>query len=384
MSGDRAGAEPGRPDFMVVGLGASAGGLEAATALVKAIPSRSGMAFVLVQHLDPTHESMMAELLAHQTTLTVRQAVDGAPIEPDHLYVIPPGTYLTVADAALRLSERDPEHGARLPFDVLLDSLAGEFGERAACVVLSGTGADGSRGLKAVKEHGGLVIAQEPEEAGHDGMPRSAIDTGAVDLVLPAADIPDALVRYDRRTPRASEDAARPDGKKDWLPEVIDLLRAKKTHDFSLYKAGTMRRRVERRRALASVEVDDMARYVAMVRRNPDELDLLVKDLLINVTSFFRDPQSFDRLAEKVVPKLVKERPANQPIRVWVAGCSTGEEAYSLAILLREQLAAARRDLKLQIFASDADEDAIRTAREGLYPFSIESDVSEDVSNASS
>ena len=189
----------GSGDFPVVGIGASAGGLDACRKLVDALPADNGMAFILVQHLDPTHESMMVDLLAGHTSMTVRQATDGMPIERDHLYVIPPGTYLSVGDGALHLSQPQARHGARLPFDFLLHSLAEECGARAICVILSGTGADGSLGLKAVKEKGGLVIAQDPDEAGYDGMPRSAIMTGAVDLVLPVAKIPEALVKYDRR-----------------------------------------------------------------------------------------------------------------------------------------------------------------------------------------
>ena len=195
--GARASARPG--DFLVVGIGASAGGLEACRKFVDALPARNGMAFILVQHLDPTHESMMVDLLGGHTSMNVRQATDGMLIERDHLYVIPPGTYLSVSDGALRISQPQARHGARLPFDFLLHSLAEEYGARAVCVVLSGTGADGSLGLKAVKEKGGLVIAQDPDEAGYDGMPRSAIATGAVDLVLPVAKIPEALVKYDRR-----------------------------------------------------------------------------------------------------------------------------------------------------------------------------------------
>ena len=192
-------ASPRPVDFPVVGIGASAGGLEACTKLLGALPSDNGMAFILVQHLDPRHESMMAELLAHRTSMTVVQAADGMLLEREHLYIIPPGTYLSVSNGALHLSQPEARHGARLPFDFLLRSLAEEYGERAICVILSGTGADGSLGLKAVKEKGGLVIAQDPDEAAFDGMPRSAILTGAVDLVLPLASIPDALLKFHRR-----------------------------------------------------------------------------------------------------------------------------------------------------------------------------------------
>ncbi len=222
-----------------------------------ALPTGNGMAFILVQHLDPTHESMMVDLLAGHTSMTVRQATDGMPVEREHLYVIPPGAYLSVADGALHLSQPQARHGARLPFDFLLHSLAEECGDRAVCVILSGTGADGSLGLKAVKEKGGLVIAQDPDEAGYDGMPRSAIMTGAVDLVLPVARIPEALVRYGRRMGVARRrSGSRPqDTAHDRLPEIIDLLRTKTAHDFTLYKPGTLQRRIERRMAMAAIEI---------------------------------------------------------------------------------------------------------------------------------
>ena len=368
----------GPGDFPVVGIGASAGGLDACRKLVDALPAGNGMAFILVQHLDPTHESMMVDLLAGHTSMTVRQATDGMPIERDHLYVIPPGTYLSVGNGALHLSQPQARHGARLPFDFLLHSLAEEYGARAICVILSGTGADGSLGLKAVKEKGGLVIAQDPDEAGYDGMPRSAIMTGAVDLVLPVAKIPEALVKYDRRMALTrTQNGSRPqDTAQDWLPEIIDLLRTKTAHDFTLYKPGTLQRRIERRMAMAAIETDDMDRYLEILRSDTSELDLLAKDLLINVTSFFRDPKVFDLLAEKIIPDLVRSQPPDHPLRIWIAGCSTGEETYSLAMLFREQITAAKRNVKLQVFASDVDPDAVASAREGLYPETIEADVS--------
>jgi two-component system, chemotaxis family, CheB/CheR fusion protein len=368
--------EPG--DFLIVGVGASAGGLDACRKLIEALPATTGMAFILVQHLDPTHESMMVDLLAGHTRMAVRQAADGALLEPDHLYVIPPGTYLSVGGGALQLSEPLARHGARLPFDFLLNSLAEEYGERAVGVILSGTAADGSLGLKAVKEKGGLVIAQDPDEAAHDGMPRNAILTGAVDLVLSVAEIPDALAKYNRRmAPTRTQDGSRPqDAAQDWLPKIIGLMRAKTAHDFRLYKPGTLRRRIERRMAMAAIETDDMDRYLKTLHNDARELDLLAKDLLINVTSFFRDPKVFDLLAEKIVPDLVRSHASDQPLRIWIAGCSTGEETYSLAMLFREQITAAKRNIKLQVFASDVDPDAVASAREGLYPGTIEAEVS--------
>ena len=341
------------------------------------VPASNGMAFILVQHLDPTHESMMVDLLAGHTSMTVRQATDGMPLEPDHLYVIPPGTYLSVGDGALRLSPPQAPHGARLPFDFLLHSLAEECGPRAVAVILSGTGSDGTLGLKAVKENGGLVIAQEPDEAGFDGMPRSAIATGTVDLVLPVAKIPDALMTYDRRMilTRKQNGSRAKDSAPEWLPEIIDLLHTTTGHDFRLYKSGTLQRRIERRMAMAAIETDGMERYLEALRSDANELELLASDLLINVTSFFRDRQVFDFLAEKIVPDLVHRQASDQPLRIWIAGCSTGEETYSLAMLFREAISAARSNIKLQVFASDIDSDAIASAREGFYPQAIEAEV---------
>ena len=345
---------------------------------MEALASGNGMAFVLVQHLDPSHASMMADLLAGHTSMTVLQAADGMPLQRDHLYVIPPGAYLSVADATLRLSQPKARHGARLPFDFLLHSLAAEYGGRAICVVLSGTGADGSLGLQAVKEQGGLVIAQDPQEAAYDGMPRSAIATGDVDLVLPVAEIPAALVEHARRIALHRDHNLRSASPKsqDWLQKTVDLLRAKTAHDFTLYKPGTLQRRIERRMSMAAVGTEDVDRYLAILRSDPNELGRLAKDLLINVTSFFRDPKVFDVLAAKIIPDLVRDHARDVPIRIWIAGCSTGEETYSLAMLFREEIAATNRNIKLQVFASDVDPDAVASAREGLYPEAISADVS--------
>ena len=311
MTTARSEPERASESFPIVGIGASAGGLDACKKLLSALPAETGMAFILIQHLDPTHESMMADLLAGHTSMTVIQATDGMPIEREHLYIIPPGKYFSVSNGLLRLSPPAARHGARLPFDFLLRGLAADRGAGAICVVLSGSGADGSLGLQAIKDRQGLVIAQDPEEAGFDGMPRSAIMTGAVDLVLPVEQIPDALAQYGRRVASiGSGSVARSsDTTSDWLPEIIELLRLKTNHDFTLYKQGTLRRRIERRMAMAAIEAGDMYRYLDMLRGDPNELDLLAADLLINVTSFFRDPKVFDLLASTIVPDLIRNRP---------------------------------------------------------------------------
>ncbi len=394
--------------MMIVGVGASAGGLDALTKFVKALPHDSQMAFILVQHLDPAQQSLLVGLLQPQTTLPIEQATEGAILLPGHVYVIPPGRYLAVNNATLHLSEPAAPHGARMPFDFLLRSIAATHGDHAAAIILSGSGADGSAGLRAISEHGGLVIAQDPADAGYDGMPRSAIQTGAVDLILPAAEIPAALLRFEQRITQlrktqtgqkpaeTSAGAETPPGQvsqaetssagtgptettpaeHDWLPDIIELLRNRTAHNFRLYKRGTLQRRVERRMAVAAVDADSMERYLEVLKNDPEELETLAKTLLINVTSFFRDPKVFEFLAERVLPELVRVHPLDQPIRIWVAGCSTGEETYSLTMLLLEQIAIAQPGLRLQVFASDVDPDAVALAREGLYPTAIEAEVS--------
>jgi len=367
----------GDDDFLVVGIGASAGGLDACRKLIAALPEPCGMSFILIQHLDPSHESMMVDLLKGYTSMAVIQAADGMPIERERLYVIAPGTYLSVVDRRLRVSLPEARHGARLPFDFLLRSLAKDFGARAVAVILSGTGADGSVGLKALEESGGFIVAQEPKEAGYAGMPSSAIDTCLVDLVLPASEIAEALAaratRAVSKEPPTNTDSS--GHARDPLADVIDLLREKTVHDFTSYKTGTLQRRVERRMAMAGISAEEMSRYSGFLRTDTNEIDLLAKDLLINVTRFFRDPEAFDLLAETIIPDLVANQPPDRALRVWAAGCSTGEEAYSLAILFREEIASTKRNVKLQVFASDLDPDAIAIAREGVYSGAIAAEV---------
>ncbi len=368
----------GHQPFIVVAIGASAGGLDACRRLLNPLPEASGMAFILVQHLDPTHESMMVELLASHTSMKVLQAADGMNIEPDHLYVIPPGAYLSVDQASLHVVAPKARHGARLPFDFLLHALAKAYGSLAVCVILSGTGTDGSLGLKSIKARDGFVIAQLPEDAGYDGMPRSAIETGDVDQVLTATAIASALVSHRTEFERGGvpHEPATENLANRTVPTIIELLRSRSAHDFTLYKPGTLQRRIERRMSLASMNRNDWERYLTLLTNDPTELELLAKDLLINVTGFFRDPKVFDHLAATIVPELVRAHSLDHPLRIWIAGCSTGEEAYSLAILFLEQISVQKRNVKLQVFASDADSDAISAAREGHYPATISADVS--------
>jgi two-component system, chemotaxis family, CheB/CheR fusion protein len=368
------------PMFPVVAVGASAGGLEACTKLFDTLSASPDMAFVLILHLDPNHESMMGELLARHTTLIVRQAADGLVLEPGHLYIIEPRTYLALENGMLRVCAPQAPHGSRLPFDFFLLSLAQQYGARSACVILSGSGADGSVGLRAVREQGGLVIAQDPAEAAYDGMPRSAIETGSVQFVLHIAEMADALGNHDwngvgESTPQG-KDTPHDVPATAALASIISLLREKTPHDFTSYKRGTLQRRIERRMAMASIHAAKMDRYLDILRNDTQEAALLAKDLLINVTSFFRDPQVFGLLEQQFIPNLVRNQPPGRPIRIWIAGCSTGEETYSLGILFIEQIALNKRNIKLQIFASDVDADAVASAREGVYNESIEHDIS--------
>ena len=356
-------AAPRRPPaveaFPVVAIGASAGGLDACRMVLDALPSDAGFALILVQHLDPTHASMLVELLGAHTSMKACQATDGMPIERDHLYVIPPGAYLSVKAGALRLTQPRERHGARLPFDFLLNAVAEEFGRRAIAVILSGTGADGSSGLKAVKKHGGLVIAQDPEEAGYDGMPRSAILTGAVDLVLPAAKIPQAILDSVGRA-QPPEGGLAPEPEPDWLARIIELLRTNTAHDFRLYKSGTLQRQDRTPDGARNRRHGPLSANIA---RRPQKARSAGQGPAHQRTRFFRDPEAFDLLAKTVIPGLVGDQPADRPLRIWIAGCSTGEETYSLAMLFREAIAAAGKTVKLQVFASDIDSDAV--ARRG-------------------
>ncbi|AHB47873.1 histidine kinase [Hyphomicrobium nitrativorans NL23] len=360
--------------FAVVGLGASAGGLDAFQRFLDAVSPDSGMAFVLIQHLDPTHVSMMSELLARHTKMPVVEAANGMPVEVDHVYLIPPGAYLALRNGSLWLSKPHDRHGARMPLDFFLCSIAHECGERALCAILSGTGTDGSLGLKAVHEQGGLVVVQDPHEAQHDGMPRSAIDTGCTDFILPIAKVPQALISFSRQAYVSGRKAPGDEMESESGPtEIIALLTEMTSHDFSLYKPGTLTRRIERRMALAAIE--NRERYLEILREDIGERERLARDLLINVTQFFRDRLAFDMLGQSVVPELVQEQPPGQAIRVWVPACSSGEEAYSIAILFLEAIAASRSNIKLQVFASDIEPGCVAFARNGSYPEHIHNDV---------
>ena len=366
--------------FLIVGVGASAGGLDVFRKFFDATPSDTGMAFILVQHLDPAHDSMIVELLSGHTNMPIRQAAEGMRVEKNCIYVIPPGAFLSVVDGLFLVSASTGGHGARLPFDFLLRSLAKQIGERSVGVILSGTGADGSLGISEVKQCGGYIIAQDPADAAYDGMPLSAIATGLVDRTLPVAKVPEALIAYSRWMRRDShqpwEKRFTDSGGSDLLLEIVELLRANSVYNFSQYKLGTLERRIERRMAISGVSSDDIPRYIEILKKDAAELDALAKDLLINVTNFFRDPKIFEHLAEKIVPDLIEKAVPGQPLRIWSVGCSSGEETYSLVMVFLEQIALTKRPIKLQVFASDIDPDAIDVARSGQYPESIANEVS--------
>ena len=335
-----------------------------------------GMALVLVQHLDPDHKSLLLDLVKRYTHIEVAWAEDGTEVRPGCAYVMPPNKDMALVDGRLTLVEPEAPRGLRLPIDYFFRSLAADQRERAVCIVLSGTGSDGTLGLRAIKGEGGMAIAQSPESAGYDGMPRSAIGTGLVDYVLAPAEMPEQLLGYVSRAfgrePQPARAAA--SGRPDQLLEVLHLLRDRSGHDFTHYKTNTLRRRVERRMAVTRIErMDD---YLALLRRDALEAETLFRELLIGVTNFFRDAPAFEALAAEALAPLVAARRPGDPVRVWVPGCSTGEEAYSIAMLLQEQAGAAKRNVPVQVFATDIDAEAIERARAGVYPGSIGADVS--------
>jgi two-component system CheB/CheR fusion protein len=364
----------------VVGVGASAGGLDAFTRLIHHLPSNTGMAYVLVQHLDPEHESLLPELLGRAGAIPVVQAVDGVRIEADRAYVIAPNTTMTVTDGHLRLIARKRGRGLHLPIDAFLCSLAEVHGSGAVGVILSGAGSDGARGIQAIKEVGGITIAQDTGSARFASMPRSAVDTGAVDFVLTPEEIAGQLSRLGSHLVEHPADppaaaTAPPLAREDEdLRKILTLLHTRTGVDFQHYRRGTLHRRIVRRMLVH--RLDTRGEYLAHLLRDPPELDLLYEDLLIGVTRFFRDPEVFARLQETAFPEMMRGHAPDTPVRMWVAGCAAGEEAYSLAIALLEFLGNAVPDVQIQIFGTDLSEPSIAKARIGLYPEGIADHVS--------
>lgn len=362
--------------FPVVGIGASAGGLEALEKFFRSMPPNNGMAFVVVQHLDPDHDDVMPELLQRITPMKVLQADNALKIRPDHVYVIPPNKSLMINKEGLQLSDPSQPRGLRLPIDIFLRSLANSGFDKTIGIILSGMGSDGSLGIKAIKEKNGLVLVQDPGDAKFDGMPMSAIQSVHPDIIATAEDLPLRLIDLLKIPVRKKEPLA---GTKSDLGKIILLLWEKTGHDFSLYKKTTLYRRIERRQEVH--KIDRIKDYVGLLSDNPAEIEILFKELLIGVTNFFRDPELWTKLREEILPGLIDRSPGGTMLRAWVTGCSTGEEAYSLAISFRESLRSAKklRNISLQIFATDIDREAIEKARRGIFSPNIEMDVSPDL-----
>lgn len=369
MNSDKARSKLDTPP--VVGVGASAGGLKALTSFFAAVHPASGSVYVVIQHLDPTHEAMLAELLQRVTPLPVVEAAESMTIAPDRVYVIPPNRDLWIDGDQLHIGEPTTARSFRLPIDLFFRSLA-DREDLAVAVILSGMGSDGTAGAREVKAAGGLVLVQEPTTAAYDSMPRSAIDAGVADLILPPAAMPEKIQAWLRRTPSSAPLLQPP--VRTAIDDVVQLLRAQTGHDLSLYRATTIYRRIERRMGIHQLPtIED---YVVFLRGNRAEVELLFKEMLIGVTSFFRDPDAWAMLAGEVLPALVGRLPPGSTLRAWVAGCSTGEEAYSLAIAFAEEVAQSDLSCRLQLFATDLDPDAIDRARRGVFPANIAADVS--------
>ena len=375
-------SKPSTQHFPIVAIGASAGGLEALEQFLGNVPTDSGMAYVIIQHLDPTHKGIMPELLQRATTMHVAQAGNRTRIEPNHVYVIPPNKDLSILHGLLYLLDPVAPRGLRLPIDFFFRTLADDMRNDAVGVILSGMGSDGSLGVRAIKENGGLVLVQEPSSSKFDSMPRHAIETAMADIVDTADQLPlriiECLIHGNKpQSGHSEKEGLETEAQRSGFDKICILLRESTGHDFSHYKKSTVYRRIERRMAIH--QLARIADYVRYLRENKQEVDLLFKELLIGVTSFFRDPDVWEYLQDKALPELLAGIPEGTALRAWVAGCSTGEEAYSLAIAFREVLDRLQLQGKyaLQIFATDLDPDAIEKARLGSYPANIASDVSD-------
>lgn len=369
---DEESAAPLAP-FFVVGLGASAGGLEALRSFFDALPPDSGMAFVVIQHLSPDHKSRMAELLARNTRMPVEEARDGTSVEPDRVYVIPAGKCLTIFHGKLLLTPVGADKGRNLPIDLFFTSLAQDRGERAIGIGLSGTGSDGTRGIRAIKEAGGLVMVQEESSAKFSGMPHSAIATGLADFILPASEMPRTLLKFIRHPLFVRPAGAALHPPESTMQKILALLRTKTRIDFSAYKQSTVARRLVRRMGISQIKNSDD--YLEYLQQSAEEVEAFAKDLLICVTRFFRDREAFEGLRTKVIPALFESAAEEKSIRVWVPGCATGEEAYSIAMLMQMHAATLGEAFDVKIFATDVSREALELASRGVYPASITADV---------
>ncbi len=364
--------------FPIVGIGASAGGLEALEQFFANTPIDSGMAFVVIQHLDPNHAGIMPELLQRITSMKVFQAVDNLEIKPNCVFVIPPNKSLSILNGALHLFDPVESRGLRLPIDIFFRSLADDRQDKSIGIVLSGMGSDGSLGVKAIKEKDGIVLVQSPDSAKFDGMPRSAIDAVVADIVATAEELPAKLISFLKYVPIVKSEPKIDNTYKSGIDKIIILLREQTGHDFSMYKNNTLFRRIERRKGVHQLE--KINNYVRFLQENPKEIEILFKELLIGVTSFFRDTAVWEKLKEETLPDMFNDLPNGYTLRAWVPACSTGEEAYSLAIIFKEvqEKLKQNKHLNLQIFATDLDADAIEKARKGFFPSGIVSDVSSE------
>ena len=365
-------------DFPIVGLGASAGGLEALEAFFSHMPPDSGIAFVVIQHLSPKHKSIMGSLLSKKTKMKILELKDGMKVQADHVYLNPPSKDVVIINGTFQLMDPIKTSGINLTIDCFFRSMAEELGEKAICVILSGTATDGTLGSIAVKGEGGIVMVQDPDSAKYDGMPRSVIATGIVDFILPVEKIPAEIVKY-VRAPYigAPKKTIVTDGQfENYIQKTFALIRSATGHDLSHYKLPTIHRRIERRMAIH--QVNKISDYVKYLQKTPAEVDILFKDMLIGVTDFFRDPDAYEVLKKQVLPALLKGKQSDSLIRIWSVGCSTGQEAYSMAILFSEAMDMVKQNIKIQVFASDIDARAIEHARLGVYPDSIAAEVSQD------
>ena len=363
-------------DFPIVGIGASAGGLETLEQFFSKMPEKTGMAFVIVQHLDPNHKGMMPELLQRMTSMKVMQVTDCLKVKPNCVYVIPPNKNMSLLNGFFHLFAPIEKQGLRLPIDIFFRSLAEDKKEKSIGIILTGMGSDGSLGIKTIKEKNGIVLVQDPETAKFDSMPRSAVKAVIADIIAPVEELPTKLIHFLQFMPSKKRDIEIDNTNKSYLDKIIILLREQTGHDFSSYKKNTLFRRVERRKSIHNI--NKIENYVRFMQENPKETEILFKELLIGVTSFFRDTEVWKKLKEVVLPEMLEKLPDGTVLRAWVSGCSTGEEAYSLAIVFKEVLEKfkKKRNLKLQIFATDLDLEAIEKARKGVFPPNIAVDVS--------
>ena len=371
--------KPESKPLAIVGIGASAGGLAALKTFFTHVPENSRLAFVVVVHLSPDHESHLADLLQSHVKMPVQQVIETIALKPNHVYVIPPGCNLNTVDTHLRLSDLEEKRRERAPIDHFLRTLANTHDGNSVGIILTGTGSDGTLGIKEIKGKGGLTIVQDPAEAEYDGMPQSALSTGLVDMILPLAEIPKYIIRFANTQPKVAvpeEGEEVESNLQKLLQKVFAQVRTRTGRDFSRYKRSTILRRIQHRMQLSSVEQLDG--YLKLLRERPEEVKALADDFLITVTNFFRDPEVYKQLAEEVIPSLFAKKGASDTLRIWSVGCATGEEAYSLAMLLLEEAGRHEAPPQFQIFASDLHEHSLKKAREGFYPGDIETDVSEE------